>query len=404
MAVDQSGRTIATGETFLLAGIVRRIEGATVLCVAGAGGARTAVRLNSTELLRVDDLVHVNGSRWFTGPQGTTHWPTADAHLVSKLFLDVQLAGLIATAASIFQPLDGTLSALAGLTTAADRVPYFTGTDVAAVATLTSFGRSLIDDANATAAQTTLGLVPGSTVQAFSGRLDDLDANVISAGNPGIYGTDGGGTSSLINSAGAADDDLLVVNSAAAGYHEWKPMASLLETLRVPRCTWSEIGDPVRTVGASSTTEQTLVSATIGGVASSQESYELRFWGDFIQNSGGSNTSRLRVKLGATTVYDKANAFGTSSGRRVLVGRITVAQRGSTSLQRITGEVFLSQPHNATSGFGDYGAFAFHGGVVAGDASETLTAAKTLTLTHQWDVSNANSYLRIYRAELIRTP
>lgn len=303
------------------------------------------------------------------------------------------------------QAYDADLAAIAGLTSAADRGIYFTGSGTASLFTFTAFARTLLDDANAATAQSTLGLVIGSDVHPFSSRLDDLDSNVIGDGNPGIYGTDGGGTSALINSAGASDDSLLVVNSAAAGYHEWKELTPMLNALKVPRRTWQENGNPVRTVGASSTTEETLVSQAIGGSSDAAECWELRFWGDFLQNSGGSNTSRLRVKLGSTTVFDKANAFGASSGRRSLVGRIFVAQRGSTSLQRITGEIFLSQPLNATSGYGDYGAFAAsHGGVISGDAAETLSAAKTLSVTHQWDVSNANSYLRIYKAELIYHP
>jgi hypothetical protein len=303
------------------------------------------------------------------------------------------------------QAYDADLAAIAGLTSAADRGIYYTGSGTASLFTFTSFARTLLDDANAAAAQSTLGLVIGSNVHPFSGRLDDLDNNVIGAGDPGVYATDGGGTSALISSAAAPDDALLVVNSAAAGYHEWKELTTLLNALHVPRRTWQENGYPVRTVGAASVTEETLVSQSIGGSSDTAECWELRFWGDFIQNAPVSNTSRMRIKLGSTTVWDKANAFGTATGRRVLVGRIMVSQGTTTSQQRITGEILLSQPLNATAGYGDYGAFAAcHGGLVAGDSTEVLSAAKTLSVTHQWDVSNANSYLRIYKSELIFHP
>jgi hypothetical protein len=61
------------------------------------------------------------------------------------------------------QPVDATLTAIAGLTTSADKLPYFTGTDTATTTPITAAARSLLDDTTTTAMRDTLSAASSTT-------------------------------------------------------------------------------------------------------------------------------------------------------------------------------------------------------------------------------------------------
>lgn len=137
------------------------------------------------------------------------------------------------------QPIDATLTALAALTTAADKLVYATGSDAFSTTTLSGYIRTLLDDPTAADARTTLGLGTLSTVS----PTGTADSTTVLYGD-GVYrtaptGSGGGGTIIPSTSVQASD------GIALAGYLNIFDVSSASLVATLPPLSSLNDGDTV---------------------------------------------------------------------------------------------------------------------------------------------------------------
>lgn len=121
----------------------------------------------------------------------------------------------ITTNGTIVLDLAGNLDSISDVVMAADTMLYATGAATFTSTTLTSFARTILDDANAAASRTTLGLVIGMDVQAFSQDLSDFVTFVSWTGDD-MTSTGGLTLGDALNVSGAGTFTGLISGAAGA--------------------------------------------------------------------------------------------------------------------------------------------------------------------------------------------
>lgn len=115
------------------------------------------------------------------------------------------------------------LEAIRTLTPVNNRIAYYTGATTAALATITAFTLTLLDDSSDVEARTTLGLTIGTNVQAFDADLSAIAAlattgfAVRTADNTWALRTFSGGTDvTITNGTGVAGNVTIALGSGVA--------------------------------------------------------------------------------------------------------------------------------------------------------------------------------------------
>lgn len=328
---------------------------------------------------------------------------TAGAGAVEEIAAGTGLtlsAGTLSVAANTYQPLDSELTALSGLASAADTAPYFTGAGTAALMTVTAAGRNLLDDIDAAAQRTTLGLAIGSDVQAYDAELAAI-AGLVSAADRLPYFT-GAGTASLATFT-AAGRNLLDDADAAAqrttlglGTAD-SPQFTAIELGAATDTTISRVSAGVvavegKNVALNGTTE-TLTTGTIElgaaadttisrssagviaveGVTVPLNSVTSIHTAQQIELGHASDTTITRVSAGVAAIEGKNIALN-GTGETLTTGSIELGAASDTTITRSAA-----------------GVIAVEGGVIPKEnRTNTFSAAQVIEVT-----DNTNAALRV---------
>nr|ABZ05855.1 hypothetical protein ALOHA_HF400048F7ctg1g22 [uncultured marine microorganism HF4000_48F7] len=201
------------------------------------------------------------------------------------------------TLGSDVQAYDAGLQSISGLTTAANKMIYTTGSDTYAVTDLTAFARTILDDSDAATVRTTLGLDSAATTPSSDYATAAQGSKADSATQPGDAATtlNVSATDKLLgrSTAGAGSVEEITLTSAGRALLDDADAAAQRTTLGLGTAATSASGD-FETAGSVST--HAALTSSVHGISS--------FGATLVDDA---NASTARTTLGLGTISTQAS-------------------------------------------------------------------------------------------------
>lgn len=154
----------------------------------------------------------------------------------------------------------------------------------------------------------------------------------------------------------------------------------------------------------STASETSIFSFTVNANdLSTNKALHIELFGDYLNNSGAGRTLQLKIKYGATTLFDDVSvSLGASAVRQAWRLSLILANQSSTSSQVLIGRFTLSEDAGAaTTGLGDLTGPDPISATIFGTSAINTALNATFDVTFQHSASNANLEIRRQYANVV---